>query len=345
MNIFIIDSVSYPGAIGGSYFRAFKNLGAKIFVFDAFSMESKILFRTSNKFIPRAIRKVERFFLKFYIRESFKNWLYNLRNIKADLAIIFNNTLWINKEVIQEFKNMRPETLLFYLSSDNPFYLSPSFFNTLPLYDCILLYDKSIAPLLKEKGIKGKIEWLPFAWDPDLHYALKVSFKEIKIFGSDIAFIGKWWYNRENWLYNLSDFDLKIWGNNWERTKYSFLLKRWQRRPAIGQDYSKVCQASKIMLNFLQQNPTTHNMRTFEVPGCGGFLLTQRSQEQLEFFREDKEITCFSTPKELKEKIRYYLKHENQRRRIAICGHEKVKFHTYYYRAREIIKIYNQLKS
>ena len=38
---------------------------------------------------------------------------------------------------------------------------------------------------------------------------------------------------------------------------------------------------------------------------------------------EGKEIACFETPEELREKIRYYLEHEDERLAIAAAGHER----------------------
>ena len=86
-------------------------------------------------------------------------------------------------------------------------------------------------------------------------------------------------------------------------------------------------------------------MRTFEVPGCGGFLLTQCSEEQCEFFEEGKEIACFSSAEELREKIEYYLSHEEERKKMAKAAYGKVKNHTYLHRAKRILEVYEELKS
>ena len=125
------------------------------------------------------------------------------------------------------------------------------------------------------------------------------------------------------------------------------LKKKWIPVSARGKDYVKVCKASKIILNFLRkQNLGSHNMRTFEVPGCGGFLLTLRSEEQLEFFEEEKEIACFSTLEELQDKIKFYLPREELRHKIAEAAHMKVaQGHTYLDRAKRVLKVYNEMKN
>ena len=40
-------------------------------------------------------------------------------------------------------------------------------------------------------------------------------------------------------------------------------------------------------------------MKTFEIPACGGFMLTNRTDEQLEFFAEDEGAAYYSTAAEL----------------------------------------------
>lgn len=49
----------------------------------------------------------------------------------------------------------------------------------------------------------------------------------------------------------------------------------------------------------------SHNMRTFEVPGYGGVLIADRTEEQSSFFEEGKEAVYFSSIDELRDKLHY----------------------------------------
>jgi spore maturation protein CgeB len=70
--------------------------------------------------------------------------------------------------------------------------------------------------------------------------------------------------------------------------------------------------------------------RNFEVPGCGGFLLTSSADDLEAYYDLDKEIVCFEGITDLTEKIKYYLAHKDEREAIAQRGYERtLRDHTY----------------
>jgi len=80
-------------------------------------------------------------------------------------------------------------------------------------------------------------------------------------------------------------------------------------------------KGSKIALCFLAKiYPDQITYRTFEVPACGGFMLAQRTAEQLRFFAEGREAAYFSNQAEMLDKIRFYLDHVDLRKKIAAAG-------------------------
>jgi len=70
--------------------------------------------------------------------------------------------------------------------------------------------------------------------------------------------------------------------------------------------------------------------RNFEVPGCGGFLLTSSADDLETYYDLDQETVCFDGIADLTEKIKYYLAHEDEREAIARRGYERtLRDHTY----------------
>lgn len=79
--------------------------------------------------------------------------------------------------------------------------------------------------------------------------------------------------------------------------------------------------------------------RDFEVPGCGGFLLTGHSENLEAYYREGEEIGVFTDLDHLARQIVYYLEADGKRQRIAKEGYLRtVREHTYAHRFSEIFK-------
>jgi spore maturation protein CgeB len=70
--------------------------------------------------------------------------------------------------------------------------------------------------------------------------------------------------------------------------------------------------------------------RNFEIPGCGGFLLTSWADNLEDYYLPGKEVVIFSKTSDMIDKIHYYLKHEDERTAIAQAGYERtLQEHTY----------------
>jgi spore maturation protein CgeB len=73
--------------------------------------------------------------------------------------------------------------------------------------------------------------------------------------------------------------------------------------------------------------------RNFEVPGCGGFLLTERVPHLERYFELDREVAIFDGEDDLVEKARHWMEHEDERAAVAEAGYRRViSEHTYDHR-------------
>ena len=73
------------------------------------------------------------------------------------------------------------------------------------------------------------------------------------------------------------------------------------------------------------------------MPGCGGFLLTERVPHLERYFELDAEIGVYDGEDELVEQARYWLGHPEERAAVAQAGYRRVLAeHTYDHRFAEI---------
>jgi len=118
------------------------------------------------------------------------------------------------------------------------------------------------------------------------------------------------------------------------RVHYMGSVDYWSEMP-------KVFRESKINLNFTIPNIKSGiPLRVWDVLGSKGFLLTNYQAEIPYYFEEGKDLVCFDGVEDLREKVVYYLEHEEEREQIAENGYKKVKeYHTYVNRIKDMLRM------
>ena len=106
----------------------------------------------------------------------------------------------------------------------------------------------------------------------------------------------------------------------------------------LFEDASKKFCQSKIALNITIKDDI--NMRNFEIASSGAFQLTNWIPTLSEVFEDGKHLVTYKTLDEMVEKAKYYLKHEEEREKIALAGREHfLKYHTYRARILKILEV------
>ncbi|MBI5153126.1 MAG: glycosyltransferase [Parcubacteria group bacterium] len=185
----------------------------------------------------------------------------------------------------------------------------------------------------------------------------------------DVTFVGQPHSDRKMVAEKIKSagIHLQCWGNGWPEGRASqeemiriFSESRINLNLTKGSGAIDIKQIAKIFLNrrtdnsYGVQSPTmwVNNAkslwnkrreqikgRNFEIPGCGGFLLTADADNLGDYYIDGKEIVIFKGVPDLIEKARYYLKHEDERARIAVAGYERtVREHTYKKRFQELLR-------
>jgi len=208
--------------------------------------------------------------------------------------------------------------------------------------DVYLTWSDDLMRRARAEGAR-RVEFMPFGCDPELHPRVDLAEvpDELK---ADVVFIGSWDPERERWLRalaTLDDVDFALWGGLWDtHCKDATLRRAWRGRPLVGREMSQAVAGGKIHVNILRrQNKRAHNMRTFEIPCAGGFMLHERSAEAARIFSPGEACDDFGTPEELCDKVRHYLAAPDERARIAEAGYRRAHEYTYTDWARRVLEL------
>ncbi len=89
--------------------------------------------------------------------------------------------------------------------------------------------------------------------------------------------------------------------------------------------------ATRINFNCTsQQMKGAVNQRVFDVPVCGGFLLTDHRRQMEDLFEPGREIVCYEDPDEIPGLVRHYLPREGERRAVVEAARRRILAeHTY----------------
>lgn len=201
-----------------------------------------------------------------------------------------------------------------------------------PLYDLVLSNDYYHGIQWLELGAKH-MECLPLtACDPDFHHAYDLTDGERQLYSCAVAFVGtlvpgNLYSRRVQALEALRDFDLGIWSVH----DVPPTLKQFVRGGALGVEMLKILSAAKITINthgdFMRYGG---NMRLFEAAGVGVLQIADDLPGTHKWFTAGENIVTYQTPDDLREKVAYYLAHDDERQRIARCGQTHVYAHHTY---------------
>ncbi|MFM6130768.1 MAG: glycosyltransferase, partial [Sphaerospermopsis kisseleviana] len=101
---------------------------------------------------------------------------------------------------------------------------------------------------------------------------------------------------------------VKIYGTGWDMKNVSPLYRFNTIVPVHGRRYYECLREGKINLAFLSElNEDVYTRRNFEIPGMGGLMLSERTNELLSFFEEGKEAFYFNTKDELLNAVKFIL--------------------------------------
>ena len=218
-------------------------------------------------------------------------------------------------------------------SIDNPFgpRRDPGwalYMRCIPHYDLhVVQRDQNIIDY-KARGARDVLK-IQTAYEPTLQFPPPAGWSD-KDRDREVSFIGTPYDERPEFLLRLKrEFGIPVTVSGarwmWERRMNAAAMNEiFQGDEIFLKEYREGIWRSKINLSFLtHSNRDEFTHKSFEIAGCGSFLLVERTAGHLERFKEDEEAVFFSSVEECAAKIRRYLPDEAARERIAAAGHRR----------------------
>jgi glycosyltransferase involved in cell wall biosynthesis len=258
---------------------------------------------------------------------------------QPDLVLFWRPTHVLPK-TISMVKSMGVRTVSY--NNDDPFgpkahgnvpwhhhFLWHWYMKCLPLLEYNFFYRKINCVEAKKNGVRHADVLLPY-YIPWQDRPVQLTAAELRRYETEVVFVGHYEPDgREGSIRALvnAGIRVKLWGGHyWSRTVLGDLYTNLSPIvPAEGSDYAKALCGAKVCLCFLSKlNRDTYTRRCFEIPACGKVMLAERTNELMQFFKEDEEACFFSSPEELVSKTQWLIKNPDIRERIAQAGLRRV---------------------
>jgi spore maturation protein CgeB len=336
----------WRGSNAGGLFRALSRQGCFIEIVDEFYFISLQTKNTLTKIAERIIRPRQVQEYNMAIRKK-------IVMFQPEFVLVYKG-VFVLPETLEFARQHNCRIVLFYPDVSTTAH-GPNIPAAIPLYDLIFTTKTfGIRDMKSKYGIKNAM-FIPHGFDPEIHRKLEIGDKDFPVFGCEVSFIGTWSLKKEKLLSFLKEsipgLKLKIWGEQWNRSLSSVLKTAIQGKAVVGDLYAMAIQCSKINLGILSEqiegasSGDLITSRTFHITAASGFMLHERNEESVLYYKENEEAAFFDGNEELVAQVKYFLDHDVIREKIRLAGYKSaLAGHSLDARAKLIIEELKRIK-
>ncbi len=244
-----------------------------------------------------------------------------------DVVIVCHDFLW-PIEVAELKRRTTAQVAMWFPDSIANF--GRGFFMNTP-YDGLFFKDPYIVHVLGDV-LRCPVYYLPECFNRERHWLPEEAIGHDVAYQCDLTTAGNQHSWRVAFYKNLSDYDVKFWGNAaplWIAA--GPVAEMHQGRGVYNHDKVRAFRGAKIVVNNLLYGEIWGvNARSFEAAGAGAFQMVDWRPGLGQLFEDGKELISFRSMADLKQKIDYWLPRESERRAIAEAGMRRAHAeHTY----------------
>jgi len=183
--------------------------------------------------------------------------------------------------------------------------------------------------------------YLPHAYNADVH--TKGASDPAKV--CDAFFVGSWFEERRKLLMPLAESGIGlVWkGHDLSATAADILpnaeAAQWYRSAKVSLNIHRTTTSAGSGSHIKAFEAESLNPRAYEVPACGGFLLSDDSRAELrDIFGDYAPTYKAGDADDLARQTVYWLRHDARREETAASMHDAVQPHSWQARARQVLE-------
>jgi spore maturation protein CgeB len=218
----------------------------------------------------------------------------------------------------------------------NPVQSSQWFFKALRAYDFVFSPRSSNLAQLAQLG--SNTSYLPFAYNPTIHFPEAPPPDAAEKFACDILFYGGADHDRVSYIEGLikAQLNVHLYGQYWERFP---LTRPAAKGMANARTLRWAITGSKVTLCLVRKaNRDGHVMRTFEAPAMGACMLAEDTPEHRTILGED--TVYFNSLHDMIEKTQWLVHSDTERNHLAQQTRQHIlgNGNTYHHRLMAIVE-------
>jgi spore maturation protein CgeB/Tfp pilus assembly protein PilF len=268
--------------------------------------------------------------------------LRSIRREKPDLIFCVQGYM-IPRDILYEISRCGVPSAVWFM--DEPYEVARSV-DIGSFFTHVFLQDSSTVMYHREKGNPNS-HYLPHGFD-NRETHLRVMNQEYEY---DISLVGTGFPKRRQIIRSiLGEGSILVVGGNWDDFVSQDGLERMDT--CSLQEAADIYRRSRINLN-IHRDEEDHstsaypkaavspNGSLFYIAGCGGFQIVDDARKEIEgLFEPNKEVVLCHDQDSFREKVEFYLKHDNEREKIAAASYRRaVSEHTYAHRLEKMLEI------
>ncbi len=268
-----------------------------------------------TQFNPFSGKHFRRFMPRFVRRRADEIMALQIRKYDPHIVILLAMK-YITPETVAAIRDAAPNVILLGKDGDPYPETKPERLAVGKLMDIVAMPSGGRYLEVYKKAGARRCAFIPFSCDPDIQYRHTVDDK----WKTDIVFLGAAEHSklpRENLRHNLS--------KRLSEMPNAKVYACFGRPKTEGMECFYALSGAKIGLSINIDNDVYlyHSDRLTNIPACGAFELAKRVPGYDLLFEDGKHLRYFDTIDEFFELADWYLKHDDERERIAMAGMQK----------------------